>query len=64
VTGEPVYFDEYDRDILTAVRASSSLPFLAPVVTYKGKKLLDGGISDPIPIKKQCRMDIEKILLC
>ncbi|WP_195780829.1 patatin family protein [Priestia megaterium] len=52
VTGEPVYFDEYDRDILTAVRASSSLPFLAPVVTYKGKELLDGGISDPIPIKK------------
>ncbi|HWO96308.1 MAG TPA: patatin family protein [Bacillus sp. (in: firmicutes)] len=52
VTGEPVYYDDYERDILTVIRASSSLPFLAPIVNYRGKQLLDGGISDPIPIKK------------
>nr|WP_078409256.1 DUF6363 domain-containing protein [Priestia abyssalis] len=28
------------------------VPFIAPIVEYRGKKLLDGGISDPIPIKK------------
>jgi predicted patatin/cPLA2 family phospholipase len=52
MTGHPVYHEEYDRDILQIIRASSSLPFIAPIVDYKGKKLLDGGISDPIPIKK------------
>lgn len=52
VTGEPVYYDEYKEDVLTIIRASSSLPFVAPIVEYDGRKLLDGGISDPIPLKK------------
>ena len=28
------------------------MPFIAPVVNYRGKQLLDGGISDPIPVRK------------
>jgi predicted patatin/cPLA2 family phospholipase len=54
MTGEPVYFKkkEYENELLTVLRASSSLPFIAPVVRFKDKILLDGGISDPIPIKK------------
>jgi predicted patatin/cPLA2 family phospholipase len=54
LTGEPVYFkkQDYDKDLLTVLRASSSLPFIAPEVRFKDKVLLDGGISDPIPIKK------------
>ncbi|WHY75673.1 patatin family protein [Neobacillus sp. WH10] len=54
VTGEPVYFkkQDYEKDILTILRASSSLPFIAPEIRFKDKILLDGGISDPIPIKK------------
>ncbi|NHC38766.1 patatin family protein [Bacillus sp. MM2020_1] len=53
-TGEPVYFkkQEYGNDLLTVLRASSSLPFIAPEVRFKDKLLLDGGISDPIPIKR------------
>ncbi len=53
-TGLPVYFKrtDYGREILTVIRASSSLPFIAPVVEFKGKHLLDGGIVDSIPIKK------------
>lgn len=53
-TGEPVYFkkQEYGKDMLTVLRASSSLPFIAPEVSFQDKILLDGGISDPIPIKK------------
>ncbi|MCM3441720.1 patatin-like phospholipase family protein [Metabacillus halosaccharovorans] len=53
-TGQPVYFNkkDYGKDMLTVIRASSSLPFIAPVVEYKGKHLLDGGITDSIPIKK------------
>jgi predicted patatin/cPLA2 family phospholipase len=53
-TGEPVYFNkkEYGNDLLSVLRASSSLPFIAPEVQFKERTLLDGGISDPIPIKK------------
>lgn len=53
-TGEAAYYNkhEHGRDILQIIRASSSLPFIAPAVEYDGKKLLDGGISDPLPIQK------------
>ncbi len=53
-TGLPYYLNRsiYDQDILTAIRASSSLPFFAPVVSFQNRLLLDGGISDPVPIKK------------
>ncbi|MEI2357941.1 patatin family protein [Mesobacillus zeae] len=54
LTGDPVYFsrNDYGEDVLTALKASSSLPFIAPEIRFKEKILLDGGISDPIPIKK------------
>lgn len=54
LTGEPSYYNkkDYGKDLLTVLRASSSLPFIAPEIHYKDKILLDGGISDPIPIKK------------
>ncbi|MFC7373102.1 patatin family protein [Fictibacillus iocasae] len=53
-TGKPVYYEKskYGQDILTLLRASASLPFMTPAITYNGLHLLDGGISDPIPIQK------------
>ncbi|HDX9578573.1 TPA: patatin family protein [Bacillus pseudomycoides] len=53
-TGQPVYFEKgrSQEDSLMVLQASSSLPFVAPVVEFGGKKLLDGGISDPIPVRK------------
>ena len=57
-SGKPVYFEKdkcRGEEIFKAVRASSSLPFMAPIVKFKGMDLLDGGISDPIPIKKSIR---------
>ncbi|WP_446897749.1 patatin-like phospholipase family protein [Clostridium sp. LBM24168] len=55
--GKPVYFekDKCKDDILDIIKASSSLPFMAPIVKYKGINLLDGGISDPIPVKKSIK---------
>lgn len=54
ITGEPVYYEKssFKKDILTILRASSSLPMMAPVINFDGKFLMDGGISDPIPIRK------------
>ncbi|WP_409299700.1 patatin family protein [Peribacillus sp. SCS-155] len=53
-TGETIYFEKtnYGQDLLTILRASSSLPLMAPVIEYGGRHLMDGGITDPIPIRK------------
>ncbi|KXZ40226.1 Predicted phospholipase, patatin/cPLA2 family [Alkalithermobacter thermoalcaliphilus JW-YL-7 = DSM 7308] len=52
-TGKPVYFDKDDcQDIFTIIKASSSIPFITDPVDFLDMKLIDGGISDPIPIKK------------
>ncbi|SFT21957.1 patatin family protein [Paenibacillus sp. BC26] len=53
-TGETIFYhrDEPGFDLLKIIRASSSLPFIAPIVEYNGRNLLDGGISDPIPLRK------------
>ncbi|MFC5404340.1 patatin-like phospholipase family protein [Cohnella soli] len=53
-TGETVYYrkSEPGIDMMKVMRASSSLPFIAPIVEYGGRRLLDGGISDPIPLRQ------------
>ncbi len=53
-TGESIYYRKSDPglDLLRVLRASSSLPFIAPIVEYGGRELLDGGISDPIPVRQ------------
>ncbi len=54
LTSEPEYFrvNDLDRkDIMTILIASGSLPLIAPIVSYKGKSLLDGGLADSIPFE-------------
>lgn len=52
-TGKPVYFGKKDINYQsTVLRASSSIPIFSPIVEYQGGKYLDGGTSDPIPVKK------------
>lgn len=43
------YINDLQED-LPYLRASCSIPFLSRVVNYKGKKMLDGGIANSIPI--------------
>ena len=55
-TGKPVYLPIRDvRKDITAVRASSSLPLVSRNVEIDGQLYLDGGISDPIPVRKSMR---------
>ena len=52
-TGEPVYYrmDKVDYDSLEWLRASASMPIVTrPVRVSDGSLLLDGGISDSIPL--------------
>ncbi|WP_432663357.1 patatin family protein [Wukongibacter baidiensis] len=52
-TGGPIYIDKDEcDDIITAIKASSSVPFLTKAVEFQKMNLLDGGIADPVPIKK------------
>ncbi|MCL2521697.1 MAG: patatin family protein [Erysipelotrichales bacterium] len=52
-TGSTVWFEKDELgDNFQATRASCSVPIVARIVEYNGLKLLDGGISDPIPIEK------------
>lgn len=53
ITGEPVYFSNRDGyDMIQVTRASSSLPFVALPVELEGYTLMDGGMADPLPIRK------------
>ncbi|KUP08179.1 patatin [Bacillus coahuilensis m2-6] len=53
-TGKPLYLsrNDYKEDLLLALRASSSLPLISPMVMFNGKELMDGGITDSIPLKQ------------
>ena len=50
-TGEAEYLRITDmRDQIDILRASASLPFVSRLVEIDGKRYLDGGCSDPIPV--------------
>ena len=52
-TGAAVYhqMDHVDYDELEWLRASASMPLASKVVEVQGHKLLDGGVSDSIPLE-------------
>ena len=52
-TGEAVYkkYDVDDPEALSWMRASASMPLASRIVEAGGKKMLDGGMTDSIPVK-------------
>lgn len=52
-TGQPVYrqLTEATEETYDWIRASASMPLASRVVELKGYKLLDGGVSDSIPLE-------------
>lgn len=53
-TGEAVYYRirDFREQGYAALQASSSLPLVAQQVRYEGRVLMDGGIADPIPVRR------------
>lgn len=53
LTGEPVYhrIDQVDDEAFDWIRASASMPLVSRPVSLGGRLLLDGGISDSIPLR-------------
>ena len=64
-TGQPCHYDEKnDPDrIIEIVTASSSLPFVCPIAYVDGKPMLDGGISDSIPLLRAQQLYVQKVSL-
>lgn len=51
-TGQPEYLKITDmREQVDLMRASASMPYVSRIVKWQGKKLLDGGCTDSIPVK-------------
>ena len=48
---------------IEALRASASMPFVSRIVDYEGKRYLDGGIADSIPVREAIRMGYDKIIV-
>lgn len=55
-TGRPTFFRKSQlktkEPLLTALRASSSLPLISQTVEINGHDFLDGGIANPVPFEK------------
>ncbi|MEE1037664.1 MAG: patatin family protein [Eubacterium sp.] len=60
-TGEAEYIEISDaKNQMDVLRASASLPYFSQIVEYDGKKFLDGGCSDSVPLKAFQNMGYEK----
>lgn len=63
-TGEPEYVKITDAFAqMEALRATSAMPMVSRVVEIEGKKYLDGGISDSIPLDKAITLGYDKIIV-
>ena len=61
-TGKPVYqpLTKATPDTYDWIRASASMPLLSKVVELEGRKVLDGGVSDSIPLEYFERIGYER----
>lgn len=63
-TGKSFYAPITDmREDVVYLRASSSIPLVSPIVEVNGKKLVDGGPSDSIPIHYSVKSGFDKHII-
>jgi len=48
---------------IEALRASASMPFVSRIVSYEGKRYLDGGIADSIPVRAAMELGYDKLIV-
>ncbi len=61
-SGQPVYhiMDRFDYNELEWIRASASLPIISTPVCLEGRRLMDGGLSDSIPLRYMEQIGYER----
>ncbi len=65
VTGKTKYFDyrQTVKDDYYELRASCCIPIVCPVVEKDGRFFYDGGLSDPIPVRKALQDGCDKVVV-
>ena len=65
ITGKACYFEEKQnpKRVIEIVKASSSLPFVCPIAYVDGEPMLDGGISDSIPLERAMSLGYDNNLV-
>ena len=59
-----MYYEKSElRDIYPAIRASASLPLMAPMVLVDGVPCLDGGVSLSIPYQRALEEGFDKVVV-
>lgn len=64
-TGLPVYFtlDDMKQDDYAPIKASSALPVANKPYPVHGRPCFDGGLSDPIPVRRALDAGCEKVVV-
>ena len=63
-TGQPVFWEKSAcQDIYGAIRASASMPLLAPIVEVEGVPCVDGGASNSIPYQRPIDEGYDKVVV-
>lgn len=64
-TGKTVYFDfdKMERNNYYQLRASCCIPIVCKPIEHKGTMYFDGGIVDPVPIRKAFDDGCEKVII-
>lgn len=63
-TGQPIYAEKRScQDIYGAIRASASMPLLAPTVMVEGIPCVDGGVSVSIPYARPLEEGYRKVVV-
>lgn len=64
-TALPAYFtlDDMAQDDYAAIKASSALPLVSRPYPVHGRPCFDGGLSDPIPVRKALEQGCEKVVV-
>lgn len=64
ITGNVDFFDKHEiTEGLKHIKASCSLPLLSPVVEINGIPYLDGGVAEPIPVRKALADGCEHVIV-
>ena len=63
-TGKAEYKNAMDMDDrYTMLRATCALPMFLPAIDLDGQKYYDGGVADPIPVKKALEDGCDKVIV-
>lgn len=63
-TGEPVFLEPGELDLMPALKSSCALPLLCRSAAHVGdQRLLDGGIAAPIPVQEAYRRGARRIIV-